>query len=64
MRSSHQINEAAFCKEIHDKHPMVLGGDPTDPGNKVLVPADKHPEICTYWNKVVRAVRNESKAKS
>jgi hypothetical protein len=63
-RTVYQINEEAFGKEVHDKHPIVLGGDPSDPANKLLVPADKHPEICTFWNKVVRQVRNETRTKS
>jgi hypothetical protein len=60
-RTDYQINEEAFGKEVLEKHPIVLGGDPKDPANKVLVPANKYPEICTFWNKVVRHVRNKSK---
>lgn len=40
--------------EIHDKHPICLGGSPTDPTNKVAVRAAKHAEICRFWNKVYR----------
>ena len=44
----------AVGMEVHDKHPICLGGSPTDPANKVLVPAAKHAEVCRYWNKVYR----------
>lgn len=40
--------------EVHDKHPICLGGSPTDPANKVLVPVAKHAELCQFWNKVYR----------
>ena len=43
--------------EIHDKHPICLGGSPTDPENKVIVPAAKHAEICSFWNKVYSRIR-------
>ena len=52
--------ESAACKpeatgmEVHDKHPICFGGSPTDPANKVLVPAAKHAEICRFWNKAYR----------
>jgi hypothetical protein len=47
-------NPEAVGMEVHDKHPICLGGNPTDPANKVLVPPAKHAEICRFWNKVYR----------
>lgn len=47
-------NAEAVGMEIHDKHTICLGGSPTDPANKVLVPPAKHAEICRFWNKVYR----------
>lgn len=47
-------NVEAIGKEVHDKHPICLGGSPTDPANKVLVPSAKHAELCRFWNKVYR----------
>jgi len=43
--------------EVHERHPIVLGGDPTDPGNKVLLPLPTHAEACRFFNNVVRSVR-------
>jgi hypothetical protein len=43
---------AGVGMEVHDKHPICLGGSPTDPANKVLVPPAKHVELCRFWNKV------------
>lgn len=40
--------------EVHAIHPLCLGGSPTDPANRVLVPAAKHAEICRFWNGVHR----------
>lgn len=47
-------NPEAVGMEVHDKHPICFGGSPTDPANKVLVPAAKHAEICRFWNKAYR----------
>jgi hypothetical protein len=44
----------AVGMELHDKHPICLGGSPTDPANKVLVPIAQHAELCRFWNKVYR----------
>jgi hypothetical protein len=44
----------AIGMEVHAKHPVCLGGSPTDPANQVLVPAAKHAEVCRFWNKVYR----------
>jgi hypothetical protein len=57
------INEDTFQKEVHDKHPIALGGDPINKANKVLVPAAQHPEICNFWNKVCHEVRSQSQGK-
>jgi hypothetical protein len=51
---SSPFNPAAVGMEVHDKHPICLGGSPTDPANKVLVPVVKHAEICNFWNDVYR----------
>jgi hypothetical protein len=39
--------------EIHEKHPWCLGGSPTDPANKALVPPVFHAELCRFWNNVI-----------
>jgi hypothetical protein len=42
--------------EVHDIHPICLGGSPTDSANKALIPVAKHAEVCRFWNKAFRAV--------
>lgn len=47
--------------EIHEITPVAFGGDPTDPKNKVLVPAAKHPELSQFWTKMYVRLRNEQR---
>ena len=55
----YEINEEAFQKEVHEKHPVVFGGDPVDPNNKTLVPTDAHAEISYFWNGVFQRTKKE-----
>jgi hypothetical protein len=52
-----KLNQATEGMEVHCKQPIALGGDPTDEGNRELVPVAEHPELCRYWNKVYRETR-------
>ena len=56
----YEINEASFQKEVHEKHPIVLGGDPTDPNNKVLLPTNIHAEATYFFNKVFKRIKEQS----
>jgi hypothetical protein len=47
---------------VHEKHPIVLGGPPDDPDNRVLVPVDQHPPLCVLNAKILREVRRKSGA--
>jgi hypothetical protein len=55
----YEINEESFQKEVHEKHPVVFGGDPVDPNNKILVPTDAHAEISYFWNGVFQRTKKE-----
>jgi hypothetical protein len=55
---SADANRAAVGMEVHEKHPIVFGGNPADAGNKVLVPVAKHAELCRFWNKAYRDARS------
>ena len=46
-------------KEIFEIKPIILGGSPTDPENKVILTRDQHMEVVRYWNKVVGDLRNQ-----
>lgn len=49
-------------KVLHEKHPIVMGGSPSDPANRVLVPRDQHPELTVYWSRVVHRAKGASQA--
>lgn len=40
--------------EIFEIQPIILGGDPVDPENKIWLTRDQHFEIVRYWNRVIR----------
>jgi len=50
--NSSQINKDLIGKEIHEIHPVVFGGSPLDPKNKVLVPVKDYAELVVFWNKI------------
>ena len=52
----------AIGKELHEVHPIALGGSPTDPANKVLVPVEKHAELVAFWNRTFNAIRQRAGA--
>jgi len=56
------INEDAFQKEVHERHPLVLGGDPVDPNNIALIPTDAHAKISCFWNEVFQDARKKGKS--
>jgi hypothetical protein len=41
------------ASELFDVHPVVLGGEPSDPKNKVWLSRSKHIEAVRYWNGVI-----------
>jgi RHS repeat-associated protein len=41
-------------KEIHELHPVVFGGDPTNPGNKVILSKSDHVEFTSWWKSIQR----------
>jgi hypothetical protein len=46
-------------KEIFEPTPVLLGGSPTDPANKVVLNRKEHIEAVVYWNKVIAQLREE-----
>lgn len=43
--------------EVFEIHPIVLGGDPTDPANKCTLTREQRFEAVRYWNQVVDNAR-------
>ncbi len=46
-------------KEIFEITPVMLGGSPTDPKNKIILTRSEHVEAVNYWNKLIRDLRNQ-----
>jgi len=44
-------------KEIFEIQPVIFGGSPTDPANKVVLTRAQHIEAVRYWNGVIREAR-------
>jgi hypothetical protein len=53
------INSSLLGLEIHEVKPVVLGGSPTDPENKVYVAPPKHAELSVFWNRLYRRLKAE-----
>ncbi len=53
-------NPATAGLELHEKHPIVLGGDPTSRENRVFLEPRVHAEACCYFNRLVRELRARS----
>ena len=47
-------------KEIAEVHPVILGGHPTDPANKVALGRDEHVQYVNYWNRIIQDLRKET----
>jgi hypothetical protein len=43
--------------ELFEITPVILGGDPVDPKNKVWLTREQHFEAVRYWNRVIRELR-------
>jgi hypothetical protein len=50
---------AADCreKEIFEIKPVILGGSPTDPANKMVLTREEHIKAVVYWNKLIADLR-------
>ncbi|MCX2781311.1 hypothetical protein [Microbulbifer thermotolerans] len=46
--------------EIFEITPVILGGDPIDPQNKITLTRVQHIEAVRYWNKVIKELREKS----
>ncbi len=45
--------------EIFEIKPIILGGSPTDPANKMVLNRENHIGAVVYWNKVIEKLRQE-----
>lgn len=49
--------------ELFDIMPVILGGDPVDPGNKAWLTRQQHIEAVRYWNGMIGKLREESQSR-
>jgi len=47
--------------EIFEIHPVILGGSPTDPANKVVLSRTEHMQAVVYWNRVIAEMRRQKR---
>lgn len=47
--------------EVCERHPVRLGGDPQDEGNKLLLKRADHIRYVRYWNRLIAELRAESR---
>jgi hypothetical protein len=51
-------NISRFGRVIHEIHPILLGGSPTDPKNKTFLPLPTYADAVAFWNDRVLEARN------
>lgn len=54
------VDPARRGKEIFEIKPVILGGNPVDPTNKMLLSRDEHIKALAYWNRVIRDLRQQA----
>lgn len=53
-------NDDLRGREIFEITPVILGGSPTDPQNKVALTREQHIQAVRYWNSVVASLQKKS----
>lgn len=54
-RDLHKENPALKGLDIHEVHPVKLGGSPTDLDNKILLTPQEHARYTVWWNNVLKS---------
>lgn len=49
--------------EIFEIHPVILGGNATDPTNKTLLTRSQHIQAVRYWNQEIKRLREQQSKK-
>ena len=44
-------------KQLFHITPVILGGSPTDPANKVVLTIEEHIQFVRFWNKTIAKLR-------
>ena len=48
-------------KIIHQRHPIVLGGSPTDPENQIAMPREEHAAVTLFFARILHRIREQTK---
>ena len=59
MKESTQRRTIGKDMEIFELMPVILGGDPVNPKNKIVLTRDQHIEAVVYWNGIVKDLREK-----
>ena len=51
------LNPDLRGKQIFHITPVMLGGSPTDPANKVFLTREEHIQAVRFWNKAIVQLR-------
>ncbi|MGX9143908.1 SMI1/KNR4 family protein [Mesorhizobium sp. 128a] len=54
------VNSSHTGMQLAELNPVLLGGDPVDPANRVWLTRDQHFEYVRFWNNVVMAANAKS----
>jgi hypothetical protein len=52
--------ESLAGKEVTEITPVILGGSPIDPTNKVVLDRNQHIQAVVYWNRMIREMRQST----
>ena len=62
INSTHSIVQGDLPRppgmELFEIRPVILGGDPVDPNNKMWLTRQQHFEAVRYWNQVIKEMRD------
>lgn len=60
--SDRRVDATMLGRNVYEKQPVILGGDPVDPANKAIVPIDKLLDLAAWWNRQIAADGREAEA--
>lgn len=59
MMKTEQDGHRPLGMELFEIKPVILGGDPVDPQNKIWLTRQQHFEAVRYWNRIICQWRHE-----
>lgn len=58
-KQKRSLNPDLLGKQIFRITPVLLGGSPTDPANKVFLTREEHIQAVRFWNTVIAQHRSQ-----